>query len=243
MPVNHLFFRMAYTAATTSLAIRLINSWTLNLQAFALTRVRLEQFIICSYIIHEDESIGLDKFAQYMPIQRYKGMKVAMENNSLREHLKNFRDLDELKEDAIKAQQEFMPGFSCENDKFERSWTKLSLRSLAKKRDSLVPADPLMKHPLEREYLSVYKVACSIIHADCDSLSYNFIDFFQSPSGKPVLMPLPSLAFNVAACTAHYDIVQCYEVLNRVGIPPAREYHDLMKQWFNVRDKFKNKKA
>lgn len=42
-PINHIFYRMAYIADTTSLAIRLSNSWVLNLPAFALLRVRLNK--------------------------------------------------------------------------------------------------------------------------------------------------------------------------------------------------------
>jgi hypothetical protein len=239
-PINHLFYRMAYQADMTSLAIRLTNSWVLVLPAFALLRVRLEQTIICSYIIYEDISIGLEKFIKYISIHRYKGMKVAMEDESLKKHLKNFKNLDKLKDDAIKVQKELTPSSSYEHDKFERSWTKLDLRSIAKKRDSLVPKEPLIKHPLEREYLSIYKVASSIVHADCDSLSHSFLDFFPSLDGSPILMAIPIYASIIASFNARYDILQCHEILNRVGIPPRQEYINLMDEWFKIRDKYSN---
>lgn len=85
-PVHHLFLRIAYQAKTTSLATRITNSWALSLPAFALTRVRLEQAIICSYLIHEDESIGLSRFVEYIPIGNYKATKVVLEDASLAEH-------------------------------------------------------------------------------------------------------------------------------------------------------------
>ena len=161
-----------------------------------------------------------------------------MENESLKKHLKEYKYFDKLKDDAIKAQKEFTPSFSYENDKFERGWTKLDLRSIAKKRDSLVPKEPLIKHPLEREYLSVYKLASSIVHADSESLSHNFLNFFPAPDGSPVLMPLPIYASFIVFFNAYYDILQCHEVLNRVEISPGQRYIDLMDEWFKMKDQY-----
>lgn len=90
--INHLFYRMVYIAGTTSTSIRLINSWAFTLPAFALLRIRLEQTIICSYLIYEDISIWLEKFLSYNPIGQFKGMKVAMEDESLKKILeKDFK--------------------------------------------------------------------------------------------------------------------------------------------------------
>ncbi len=238
-PINHLFYRMAYIADMTSASIRLINSWVYTLPAFALLRVRLEQTIICSYLIYEDEAVGLDKFIKYISVHRYEGMKIAMEDESLKKHLKEYKYHGKLKKDAIEAQKEWNPNFTNEHDKFERSWTKFDLRSIAKKRDSLVPNEPLIKHPLEREYVSIYKVASSIVHADCDSLSHSFLDFFPAPDGSPILMPIPTYAAIIVFFNARYDILQCHEVLNRVGISPGQQYIDLMDEFFKVNDKYK----
>jgi hypothetical protein len=241
-PINHLFYRMAYIGNMTSSSIRLINSWAYNLPAFALLRVRLEQTIICSYLIYEDNSIGLGKFIKYVSISRYKGMKVAMEDELLRKHLKKYKHFDKLKDDAIEAQKIFTPTFSYEHDKCERSWTKLDLRSIAKKRDSLVPKESLIKYPLETDYFSVYKLTSSVIHADSESLSHNFLDFYSYPGGPPVLMTNPLYASLIVFFNAHYDILQCHEVLNRVEISPGNQYIDLMDEWFELKEKYpKNK--
>lgn len=183
----------------------------------------------------------MEKFIKYTDVHRYKGIKIAMEDESLKKYLKDFKNLDKLKEDAIKAQKEFTPSFSYEHDKFERKWTKLDLRSIANKRDSLVPKEPLIKHPLEREYVSIYKVASSVIHAECDSLSHSFLDFFPSLDGSPILMPIPIYASIIVAFNASYDILQCHEILNRVGISPGEQYIDLMDEWFKVRDEYDRK--
>ncbi|MGB8991203.1 MAG: DUF5677 domain-containing protein [Desulfobaccales bacterium] len=237
-PINQLFYRMIYIAGTTSTSIRLINSWAFTLPAYALLRVRLEQTIVCSYLIYEDISIGLEKFLSYNPIGQFKGMRVAMEDESLREHLeKNYNGIERLKEDAIAMQKDRIPGFTYEDDKFERSWTNLNLRAIAHKRDLLAPKEPVIKHPLEREYISVYKIASSIVHAEADCLGKSFMNFYPGPDGSPVLMFSPGYAVYIGAFLAHYDILQCHEVLKRVEIPPGNAFIELMDRLIKLRSK------
>ncbi len=237
-PTQHLFLRMAYQAETTSLGIRLNNSWALCIPAFSMTRTRLEQTILCSYLIHEEESKGLVPYVKYIPIGEYRGLKSSMEEPSLAEHLQHFVDLDQSRDEAIKAQEEFAPGFTIENDKFVRKWTKLDLRSMARRRDKLVSQSHfVLKHSLEREYLSIYKVASSVVHSECSSLSFRFLDLFPSPTGKPVLMARPSWAMIVTASTAHYDILQCYEILTWLGVSCDDVFQSLMAKWIENRDK------
>lgn len=238
-PVHHLFLRMAYQAKTTSYSSRLINSWVFCLPAFALTRVRLEQTIVCSYLIHEDDSVGLKPFVSYISVKEHKNLREAMEEPKLSKELSGMVDYQKSEEEAVKAQEQLTPGFILESGKFQRNWTNLDLRTMAKRRDTLVNKDDsLFQHSLEREYISIYKVASSIIHADCSSLSYSFLDLFPSPSGQPVLMAVPSWAIIVVASLSHYDLLQCYEILNWIGIDVKEEYSDLMKKWLIARDKY-----
>lgn len=237
-PIHHLFLRMAYQAKTTSLATRLNNSWALCLPAFALTRVRLEQTIICSYLIHEDESVGLHRFVAFIPIGHYKASRIVMEDPSLAKHLSHI-DLEAMQNEAVLAQEKFAPGFSLDNDKFQRKWTNLDLRSLAKRRDDLASASSFaFKYSLEREYITIYAEASSIVHSDCSSLSHGFLNIVASPAGVPVLMAVPAWATIVSAATAHYDILQCYEILKWLGIPADSEYDMVMKRWIAARDKY-----
>ncbi len=238
-PVHHLFIRIGYQAKTTSLAARLTNSWALSLPALALVRVRLEQTIICSFLTHEQEESGLRPFVSYIPIGHYKNLKAALDDPELVAELSRLFDVGRSESEALKAQQELTPGFSLESDKFQRNWTKLDLRSMAKRRDALVVSKTtLQKESLEREYLSFYKVASSVVHADCSSLSYAFLDTFQAPSTKPVLMALPSWALIVAVVTAHYDLLQCYEILQCLDIDAEKDYEALSKRWAAARDRF-----
>jgi hypothetical protein len=238
-PIHHLFVRMGYQAKTTSLATRLANSWALSLPALALVRVRLEQTIIWSFLIHEKEEDGLGPFVAYIPIGHHKDLKAAMADPMLSAQLTALFDLGSSETEALKAQQDLAPNLSLEADKLQRNWTKLDLRSLAKRRDTLVSSSgPLQRNSLEREYLSFYKVASSVVHADCSSLSYAFLDIFQAPGTPPVLMTLPSWALIVAAATAYYDLLQCCEILGRLGINATEEYQSLFTQWLAARDKF-----
>lgn len=238
-PVHHLFMRIAYQAKTTSLAARLANSWALSLPALALVRVRLEQTIICSFLTHEEEEFGLRPFVSYVPIAQHKGFKAALDDPKLAAQLAGLFDVGRSEADALMAQQELTPGFTLENDKFQRNWTKLDLRSMAKRRDALVVSKAgVEKECLEREYLSFYKVASSVVHADCSSLAYAFLDIFQGSDTQPVLMPLPSWAPIIAAATAHYDLLQCREILQWLGIDAETDYEALFKQWAAARDRF-----
>lgn len=124
-PVHRLFLRVAYQAKTTSLAARLNNSWALCLPAFALTRVRLEQTIVCSYLLHEDESVGLRPFVAFIPIGNFKSTRVAMDDPLIAQHLPHV-DLSVMEGEAVKAQKEFTPNFSAGSDKFERNGRNLT---------------------------------------------------------------------------------------------------------------------
>jgi hypothetical protein len=226
-PVYHLFLRMAYQAKTTSMSIRLSNSWALVLPALALVRVRLEQLIICSYLLHEKEEVGLSNFVTRIPIQQFLHHKAAIENPDLKKELSKIMDVNKSKTEAIKAQEKLTPGFSIDNDDLQRNWTKLDLRSMAKRRDRLASAvNKKSPEKLEREYVSIYKVSSSIVHAECSSMSYAFLDLFGTPETGAVLMAVPSWALIVTACTSHYDMLQCCEILNYLGIPMKGEYGD-----------------
>lgn len=238
-PVHHLFIRIGYQAKTTSLGIRLSNSWALCLPALALVRVRLEQTIICSFLVHENEEVGLRPFVAYIPIGQHMGLKAAMEDPKLAAQLAGLFDLGRSETEAVQTQQDLTPGFTVAGDKFQRNWTKLDLRSMANRRDTLVSTKGALRgHSLEREYLSFYKVASSVVHADCSSLSYAFLDVFQVPNTQPVLMAVPAWALIVAAATAHYDVLQCLEILTWLGIDAEQGYQTLFEQWVAARDKY-----
>lgn len=195
-PIRHLFLRIAYQAKMTSIATRLNTGWALVMPALALLRVRLEQLIVCSYLIHEEESIGLKPFINHIPISDHLAVKAVLSDADLARQLTGL-DASAIEAKAATAQAELTPGFTLIDGHFQRRWTSLDLRSMAIRRDQLAKSKPAIgNHRLEREYLSIYKTACSVVHADCSSLSYRYLDVFPGDSG-PVLMARPEWALTV----------------------------------------------
>lgn len=228
----HLFVRKIYLAETTSFSIRLLSSWGISLQALALTRIRLEQTIVCSYLIHEDPQIGLEPFLNHVPINEYLNTFTAISDNSIATNLTNI-DLTQLQIKAIKAQENFTPGFDINNDRFERKWTKLDLRAMAHRRDELTASrSKISSDSLERDYMSLYKLSSSIIHSDCSAFSFRYLDVFTiNPGKQTVLLPLPSWPIISVAFTSHYDFIQVFEVLKLFEIDCENELKDLRKNW------------
>lgn len=232
-PTQHLFARFLYAAETTSFSIRLLTSWCFLLQALALARVRLEQTIISSYLIHEKQEVALDPFVRYVSIGRYRHTKDAVREPLLAVHLPSNIDIEKMRSEAVRAQQKLKSDFEPASERFQRKWTKLDLLAMAKQRDLLATTGhKLSRHRLELDYLSLYKAASSIVHSDCDSLSYNYLDiFFFDKYRTGILMPKPSWALLVASFCAHHDVVQLFEILNWLKIESEAEYLDLQEQW------------
>ena len=51
-------------------------------------------------------------------------------------------------------------------------------------------------------------------------------------------MAVPSWASIVAATTASYDVLQCDEILEWLGVAAGDEYRQLMDEWVVARDKY-----
>jgi hypothetical protein len=228
---------MAYQARTTSQAIRLNNSYGMVLPAFALLRVRLEQTIVCSYLLHEDEAKGIGSFIMYTSIKRHKNKTAVLDDPLLRSRLRRF-DTPDSKISAEEMQASLKSDFNPDTDKFQREWTDLDLRSMARRRDKLVASGHrLQKLPLERDYLAAYKLASSVVHSDCLSYSYEFLDYFDV-EGRPTLLPVMHWGFSSAALCAYYDILQFYEVLTFLKVDACEKFDALYARWLEVRDQF-----
>jgi hypothetical protein len=140
--------------------------------------------------------------------------------------------------EAVRAQSQLKPGFSIENDRFQRSWTNLDLGSMVKRRDALAAKYPKpFELGLEPLYIGVYKTASSVIHSDATSLSYQFLDIIGLPGEKPVLMCPPYWAQIVAVNLSLCDVLQCYETLARLDIMDAEKVADVMNEWHEVSKK------
>lgn len=235
---QHLFVRQLYLAETTSFSIRLLTSWAMLLQALTLTRTRLEHVIVCSFLIHEKQSLGLEPFIKHISINDFRHAQAVISDSQLAKHLR--LDMNALKTKALEAQKFFKQGFEIDHDKFERKWTKLDLRSMAKRRDEIVAQQPApLNLALEQDYLSLYMTASSIVHSDASALSHAFMDIFSAePNGPAALMPVPSWAPIIMAFTSHYDLIQVREVVKYLGYSCESEITELHKEWLESTKKY-----
>ena len=236
---------MLYCAEATSLAIRVCASWTLTIPAIAMARVRLEQAIVCSYLSHEQESLGLSPYIAYIKIGRHRRLKAALAYPGMAELLPAHIDAQSLEREAKQAQEEvFEQSFNYEDGRLVRKWTPLDLLSMAKKRDRMASeGEQALKEDLAGDYMSLYNQSSAVVHAECSSLTPEFLDIFAVPGSQPVLMALPQWTFIILAFVARYDVLQCYEVLSYLDINANDEYVELWKRWAAARRQYLGNKA
>jgi len=235
LPVRkHLFIRLLYHAETTSSAIFLLINKGLLLQSLSLCRVRLEQVIVTSYLIHEVVEVALAPFVYHMKIKQYRDAKMVNEDPVLSSFFD--KNIDFIRTEAAEAQRTMNPSFEKASEAFCRKWTNLDLLSMAKKRDRLTKdADAISKKPLELVYKSLYPLLSSFVHCDMASVSQDFLKIFSFDNEKPgVLMPDPSWAVIIAGYCCLFDIIQIHETLAYVDKGSFDYYKELENERISV---------
>src|SRR5882672_9105838 len=86
-PLVMLYARFGYLARTTSDSIRTLIQTSNIVPAIALARVRLEQVIVSSYLIHENPQVARVPYLMHHPIDAYRNHKGAIDNPELGKHL------------------------------------------------------------------------------------------------------------------------------------------------------------
>ncbi len=213
----------------TSQSLRLVLSHGIVRSAYAFLRVRLEQMIVSSYLIHSDKKEGLDNFILQSGISLYKNYtSTASFSDFTKETMdtlllaigvneKYYKDLANI------AQKEKRSDFNPESEKYDRDWTSLDLRSMAKKRDKLVSeTDELFSTPIEHYYSSLYKGGNSVIHSDVIIVSSSFFPSMNS-------MWYKILALN----NSYFDMVQCYEISKFLEFDFIKEFTQLNQEYFD----------
>ena len=230
---QHILFRFLTLSQRTSYSTLLLTSWGLLLPALALNRVRLEQLIVSSYLIHEREDVGIKAFLEHMPISTYLNTEAAMSDSKVAKILGRDIDMEKVRQEAVKVMSGLKPGFDPSTDRFQRKWTNLDLRSMAKRRDEMAASsNAISKDPLERFYVTVYKDFSSVVHSDCLALSPVFLgDLVFHPENGPVLIPQFGWATQVSALNALFDIIQTYETMSFVGVDCLDTFWRLHGEW------------
>src|SRR3989442_10372929 len=183
-----IIFGSVEVGESTTRAITTLLEQDQHLPAIALVRVRLEQLIVASYLVHEQPEAGLKPYAAFVPITEYQVGKAVLAEPFLGPHVQEHIQVDDLKAKAFAAQLDIHPGFDIKDGKLQAKWTLLDLYSMAVKRDTLVDKATfaISRHfPLAGLYTSFYKAASCVFHADATALAPPFRGTLKS-SVRPI---------------------------------------------------------
>lgn len=226
-----MFNNLLYLAGKTSWSVRYLATSGLMLQAYMLLRIRFEQTLVSSYLVHEDREKGFIPFLKHNPSNEYHFAKSAKEDPRLNEFFSDFLDkeIDGLKKKAVEFEKHFNPAFNEDGFEPHWKWTNKSIFKIAEKRDELTEElNEISSFPLLVYYRVVYKAASSLVHADRTSISKNFITVSDESNhlvDQPIYLLLSTL-YN-----AHLDIIQNYEVLKFLGIDKTEDYLSLYEDY------------
>jgi hypothetical protein len=227
---NFIFNLINNNSKNLSYSIRLLTTWGQINEAYILLRIRLEQLIVCSYLIHEKEEIGLLPFINFFPNIEYNLSKVFKNNDQLKEVLSTlFPELSNKASDRIKEITQLVENsFEFENGELKRKWTKLKVNQLAERRDKLInQKDLISSFLLANYYNTTYKLSSSLVHSDVASISSNFI----TTNINGILLPQTYYLFINLIQNAHFDIIQCYEISKRMKLNISDKYENLYKEY------------
>lgn len=238
-PLVFFYSRLAYSASSTSSAIRLLASWDTTIPAIALGRVRLEQIVVTSFLIHEDTKIALTPYLAHYPIESYKSNKEAIKNERLKPFLPTAAH-DATTLAAVAAKKRLDPAFDGSAASLNRSkWTELDLLSMAKRRDSLTKdSQNISRYPLELSYLSFYRDFSSVVHSGSMSISPEFVAMFKTEDGRVHIMPNPVWSRLLMMTLSTWDILHVFELLSAMQIDRESELKALHSRWLSHRDQF-----
>lgn len=223
---NYVFNNICCIAKNTSFSIRLLSSWMQPIEAYMLLRIRLDQLINCSYLIHEKPEIGILAYMKYYPKIHKQILNSLQSDELLKDSLKKlFPQLFDNLGDKIKIAENHISQELQKDDLLSQSnWTKYSIRDRAKERDKLVQsADDVLKNSLENLYVNIFKVSSSVVHSDAAAVTNNF--YTVNESG--ILIPQMHYVYISIIYNALMDIIECYELSTKFGFDLKQKYHEL----------------
>src|SRR5574341_251859 len=93
--------RSVAVAKSTTAAILSLVDQRYHLPALALTRVRYEQTVVLSYLLHEKHHLGFKPYAQFAPITEYKVAHGVTNDPWLTPHVPVQVDIEAIKKKAL----------------------------------------------------------------------------------------------------------------------------------------------
>lgn len=223
---NHVFNNICCIAKNTSYSIRLLSSWGQPIEAYMLLRIRLEQLINCSYLIHEMPNIGILAYTNYYPKIHKQILNSLESDKMLNDSLKNlFPQLFDNLGEKIKSAENHINRELQKGDLLsQNNWTKYSIRDRAKERDKLAQnTDDISKNSLQELYVNIFKVSSSVVHSDAAAVTNNF----YTVNGNGILIPQMHYIYISLIYNALMDIIECHELSIKFGLDLKQKYHEL----------------
>lgn len=227
---NKIFNYLLSNSKNMSFSIRLLSTWGQPIEAYALLRIRLEQLIISSYLLHADVNEGIEAFKKYEPILEYDLLKANNKNDNLKlalsslfpnvnlDYEKRMNDLKKIIESS----------YEIKDGKIKRKWTNLQINQLAEERDKLIdPNDKISSIKLLDLYNTIYKISSSIVHSDVASISSNFINI----TDDKLIIPQYTYMFTNIIMLAQLDIIHCHEISTKFKMNIQEKYLNLFEKY------------
>ena len=210
-------------ALNTSYSVRLLTTYAQPTEAYALLRVRLEQAIVFSYLVHAEPEKGLVPYIEDIDRTDYRAFQGLGQDELVRDLVQTLfpKKVEEAKKVAAENESRRDPDFDIETDRLRRKWTDLSVYDMALHRDRAVPEDEslMSRTKLTQLYLGLYRPASIVVHSDTGLLTSNFLTLNPTSGGGKELGPhVGSVLLNLVNL-AQIDLLQAYEALYWLGSP------------------------
>lgn len=232
-PANRIINSLMFQADGTSYSVRALTALGQSLEALALLRTRLEQLIVCSYLIHADVEDGLLPFAQDIRRSELRALNFLKSDEEFYQLIEALLSdkIQEVKREVIEQEQQIDPDFDYKNDKLPRKWTKMSTFDMALHRDRMVPEEhPMSKLNLQRYYQTTYRTGSIFVHSDSATVGSSFLTVKEISSQPQLGPPVAYIFTNLMQC-AQFDIIQCYEALDFYGLDATSYYVGLQDEY------------
>lgn len=242
-PLIFFWSRFGHCTESTSWSIRMLTSWESTLPAVALGRVRLEQVIVSSYLIHEKTTVALTPYLFHMHIDNYLHAKEAMQDPVLRTFL-DAKSLEASRQVAIAAKKRLDPNYDGTVKSLNQSrWTKLDILSMARKRDAITKGyENISRYPLVAHYNAFYRDFSGLVHTLGLGISPQFLGMFRTGESAVGLMPQPFWSRYLILTLAAWDILNVFELLSVMQRDCESELKDLHGRWLECRDAYFSEK-
>ncbi|HEY9167033.1 MAG TPA: DUF5677 domain-containing protein [Candidatus Kryptonia bacterium] len=240
---NWVFHLLLANSMNLSSAISTLAALGKPNEAMILLRTRLEQLIICSYLIHEDEEAGLKRFVAFLPKVDPGFGRTLKKIDMIREGIELLfpemgTRLPKLLE-KMDATAEKSFGFGSNG--FIRKWSEMNTGEIVARRDKLADKNDLISsYRLSYYYDTIYKFGSVLVHADVASISPAFVVL----GNEGTVRPHEIYTMSATLINAHLDIIQCHEVSKKLDLLNEKKFFGLYEKYigqiksdFGIRDK------